>query len=87
MADVELKELLLTQEEFEYDGVGEILERLELVPAVVDGLRDAVKDRDWEEARKLSNVLGMAFAATNAFAVFQVSLEDAVERREDGRLP
>ena len=82
MADVELKELLLTQEEFEYDGVGQILDRLELVPAVVDGLRDAVKDRDWEEAGELSNVLGMAFAATNAFAVFQASLEDAVERFE-----
>ena len=82
MADVELKGLLLTQEEFEYDGVGEILERLELVPAVVDGLRDAVRDRDWEEARRLSNVLAMAFAATNAFAVFQGSLEDAVERAE-----
>ena len=82
MADVELKELLLTQEEFEYDGVGQILERMELVPAVVDGLRDAVRDRDWEEARELSNVLAMAFAATNAFAVFQASLEDAVERFE-----
>ena len=82
MADAELKDLLLTREEFEYDGVGEILERLELVPALVDGLRDAVKDRDWEEARELSNVLAMAFAATNAFAVFQASLHDAAERFE-----